>query len=272
MIAHGDVAHRRVLFYPGERFERRQEIIIRRIVIGERDFAGQDGAAFGPEGMGDERFKRQAFARLQRHARTRREIEHFDIFQRLKAIVEPDARRIHLKQFDDETRPAAVQNVFGLDNVKMMRRALSVFRHHRFFGIEPAAGRSEAAPVAHANREKAKAFPGIGAGLEFDDIPAEPRLANTPGGGRRRKILRFAPQSERRQFEAMALAKFEHRIDAAIDEGTAHRAASRGLKRDGAYFTPAVLARSIPARTSERASSASPHLVILTHLLGSRSL
>src|SRR5580692_5949049 len=152
----------------------------------------------------------------------------------------------------------------------MTGRHLPVLRHHRLFAIEAAAAGGQIPPIAHARRENAETPRGIGAGRKFNDVPAESRRADEPRRSGLRAILRLVPLREGRQFEPAAIAKLEHRFDAAIDEGTAHQA-SHGLRIDRKrYF--ACFARSIPAMTIARASSASPHLVILTHLLGSRSL
>ena len=74
------------------------------------------------------------------------------------------------------------------------------------------------APVAHAKGEDAETFAREAAGLELDDVPAEPAVGDAFGGGGVVAILRLAPERERRQLDAVAVAHFEHGLDARFDE------------------------------------------------------
>ena len=54
------------------------------------------------------------------------EIETLDVLEDAEAVLGRRARRVDLNKLDDEARAAAVDDVFGLDDVVVVRRALAV--------------------------------------------------------------------------------------------------------------------------------------------------
>jgi len=138
MVSHRHVAFRPILLDRRRGGERRQKIIVARVVIGQRHLAAEDSAAFGPGCVRDERFEGQTFARLERDAIARSEVERLDVLDRAEPLLERRPAAIDFDQLDDEAGAAAIDHVFGLDDVIMVRRALAILGVHDLFGIEPA--------------------------------------------------------------------------------------------------------------------------------------
>src|SRR5664279_3194145 len=101
MIAHRYVALWPILLDRSWRRDLRQEIVITRIVVNQRHFAGEDSAAFGPESMGDKRVQRQTLAWLKRDAIARPKVQRLDVLERSKPLFERRAAAVDLEQLDD---------------------------------------------------------------------------------------------------------------------------------------------------------------------------
>ena len=120
VVPHRDVPRRPVLLDRLGRRERREEIVVRAVVVGERHFARERCSAFRPEGVRDIGSSVRLSPGSSRTWSPGPRSSTLTSLSNAEAVFRRLVRAVDLEELDHEPRAAAVHDVLGLDHVVVM--------------------------------------------------------------------------------------------------------------------------------------------------------